>query len=164
IQSIYKRDFSDVVYKRGEQQFHVGDKVICIENSPENQIFNGDMGIIKDLQMGVKTLKYATIAFGDRLVKLSNIDFALIKLAYACTIHKTQGSEFNNIIVVIDPTNNANNFMLTKKLLYTAITRAKDNLFIFADKEHFAKYAQKESLERFTSLKDKIKQLDNLIK
>jgi exodeoxyribonuclease V alpha subunit len=113
--------------------------------------------------LGKKTIETANAIFGGKDVNLSNTDFIAIKLAYACTIHKTQGSEFDNVIVVIDSNNNKNNFMINKKLLYTAITRAKDHLYIFANVAQFKQYAKKPAPIRKTTLSERLKEIARIV-
>jgi exodeoxyribonuclease V alpha subunit len=146
-------------YKRAPYVFHVSDKVICIENNAEKQIYNGDMGIIEEIKFKKNSFESANVRFGDRLVQLSNVDFAAIKLAYACTVHKTQGSEFKNVVIVIDESKTVNNFMINKKLLYTAVTRAKEGLYIFSSIDNFKHLAKRKMTDRLTTLKEKIKAL-----
>jgi exodeoxyribonuclease V alpha subunit len=150
-------------YKRYDYTFHDNDKIICVENNPLKQIYNGDIGIIDKLKIGKKTIETANAIFGGKDVNLSNTDFTAIKLAYACTIHKTQGSEFDNVIVVIDTNNNKNNFMINKKLLYTAITRAKDHLYIFANVAQFKQYAKKPAPIRKTTLSERLKEIARIV-
>lgn len=107
--------------------FYVGDKVINTKNNyktldslgNETPIFNGNVGIIKNIY-GDKMLVQFT-GIGDIYIDKSNID--QIELAYFITVHKSQGSEANTVIVAIDYSSYT---MLTNELLYTAITRAKN--------------------------------------
>ncbi len=99
------------------QQFSTGDKIIVQRNNYEKEIFNGDIGIIKfyeNNEFGIE--------INNRIVRFSHQEIDDISLAYAITIHKSQGSEYPAVII---PLAMSHYMMLNKNLLYTAITRAK---------------------------------------
>lgn len=104
---------------RGQVTLRVGDKVIQTSNNYELGVFNGDIGFVQHCNVdGGKIL----VQFGDRLVAYKNEQALELRLAYAITIHKSQGSEFP---VVLIPVSNQHFIMLQRNLIYTALTRAK---------------------------------------
>lgn len=112
-------------------KFYIGDKVIQIENDNEANVFNGEIGYIKEFKKSAKKHEI-TVEFEDgKIIKYTSTNFVKnIKLAYAISIHKFQGSESKNIILVIYY---SHYILLSKKLLYTAVTRAVENLIIFGE-------------------------------
>lgn len=139
--------YGDVIYREN-------DKVLQLVNMPDENIFNGDIGVIKY----IKTIKGQTemhIDFDGNIVKYNSKNFASIKHGFIISIHKSQGSEFE---LVIMPICKYYNRMLYKKLIYTAVTRAKRKLIIIGEPEAFS-YAVHSNNEyiRKSHLLDKIK-------
>ena len=114
----------------GEETYRENDKVIQLTNMPDDNVYNGDIGIIKKIVTRPKKEIY--IDFDDNLVKYTPTNFFNFKKAYAISIHKAQGSEFD---IVIIPLVKSFNKMLYRKLIYTAVTRCKKSLFIIGEKE-----------------------------
>ena len=110
-------------------EFKEGDKVIQTRNNYELGLFNGMVGVVKDVNEVIMT-----VSFDDgsthNFDKCDEADLADLELAYAISIHKSQGSEYPVVIVVISKDHL---YMLRRKLLYTAITRAKEKLIIIGD-------------------------------
>ena len=117
----------------GEVVYRVNDKVLQLVNDPDNNIYNGDIGYIKDVDPKNKD-KVLTIDFYGSLVFYKREDLINIKHAYAITIHKSQGSEFDHIIMPI--TMNYGR-MLYNKLLYTGVSRAKKSLTMLGSSRAF---------------------------
>lgn len=113
-------------FKFGESRFVLGDRVIQTVNNYDKQVFNGDLGYITDVQSSKKSF---TITFDSGPTIYEYEEATQIKLAYAITIHKSQGSEFPAVIV---PMTMQHFVMLRKNLLYTAVTRAKNLLVLCA--------------------------------
>ena len=113
--------------------YYIGDKVIQIENDNEANVFNGEIGFIKKFNKE-STKKEIIVQFEDgKIIKYNIVNFMKnIKLAYAISIHKFQGSESKNIILVMYYSHYP---LLSKKLLYTAVTRAVEKLIIFGEKK-----------------------------
>lgn len=109
----------------GETIFREGDKVIQLTNMPDDNVYNGDIGLIKKIQTTPK--KEVHIDFDGNLVKYTPTNFNCFRLAYAISIHKAQGSEFD---IVIMPVVKNYGKMLYRKLIYTGITRSKSKLFL----------------------------------
>lgn len=104
---------------RGGYTFREGDKVMQIRNNYDKSVFNGDIGYITAVDTNDRTL---TVTFDSRLVEYDITELDEIVLAYAVTIHKSQGSEFP---VVVMPVTMKHFVMLQRNLIYTGITRAK---------------------------------------
>ena len=141
-------------FKRGHLILRPGDKVIQSANNYDLGVFNGDIGFIRQTKVeGGKLL----VSFGDdRLVTYEDEDVMDLKLAYAITIHKSQGSEFP---VVIIPASMQHYVMLQRNLMYTALTRAR-KLAIFIGSKKALSYAisNQSSGQRQTSLVDRLRQ------
>ena len=128
--------------KYGEVIYRENDKVLQLVNIPEDNVSNGDIGIIKSIvKEDKKTFIY--IDFDGNLVKYENKDLNRIKHGFVISIHKSQGSEFELCIILM-----ANNYkrMLYRKLLYTAVTRAKKKLIIIGEDSAFV-YSVNNNLE-----------------
>jgi len=126
-------DFSKNEIKYGEVIYRENDKVLQLVNIPEDNVSNGDIGVIKNiLKEDNKT--YIYIDFDGNLVKYESKDLNKIKHGYVISIHKSQGSEFELCIILM-----ANNYkrMLYRKLIYTAVTRAKKKLIIIGEPDSF---------------------------
>lgn len=106
----------------GGYQYRKGDKVMQIKNNYETDTFNGDIGVVDSVDIENHILK---VSFDGRIVDYEDLDE--LTLAYATTIHKSQGSEYP---VVIIPLMDYHHVMLQRKLIYTAITRAKKHCII----------------------------------
>ena len=134
----------------GEVTFREGDKVIQLTNMPDENIYNGDIGIISEIINSKK--KEISIDFDGNLVKYTPSNFNNFRLAYSISIHKSQGSEFD---VVIIPIVKGYNKMLYQKLIYTAVTRTKSKLYLVGD-INALKYASNNDKDdnRRTTIKD----------
>jgi exodeoxyribonuclease V alpha subunit len=101
------------------RRFRIGDRVMQTKNDYGKNVFNGDVGVVAaiDRELGTLTVDMD----GNKVVYVGNEALVLV-LAYACSIHKSQGSEFPAVIVTILPEHHV---MLRRNLLYTAITRAR---------------------------------------
>lgn len=102
--------------------FKIGDKVMAIRNNYEEDYFNGDVGLITDA-----TEVTFTVNFNSRSLIVPRENIEDFQLAYACTIHKSQGSEYDTIIICLPKEADG---MIKRNLLYTAVTRAKKKVYI----------------------------------
>lgn len=129
IQSIYNpKDATKKEIRIGETIFREQDKVIQLTNMPDDNVYNGDIGIIEQIVTSPK--KEIHIDFDGNIVKYTPTNFNCFRLAYAISIHKSQGSEFE---IVIMPVVRNYGKMLYRKLIYTAITRSKKKLYLIGD-------------------------------
>ena len=117
--------------KVGKNFFRVGDKVMQTKNN--EQASNGDIGYIRDMNRDEKNEMKITIEFsGKRMVEYGMEDMAHMELAYATTVHKAMGSEFE---IVIMPILRSHYIMLNRNIVYTAITRAKEKMISIGQKK-----------------------------
>ncbi len=111
----------------GSRSFRVGDKVMQLRNDYDRGIYNGDTGVVVHVDLEGGTL---TLRVDDRDVTFEGADLDDIALAYACTVHKAQGSEYPAVVM---PLLTAHYVMLSKNLLYTAVTRGKRLVVLVSD-------------------------------
>ena len=124
--------------KSGNVIFRENDKILQLVNMPDENVFNGDIGVIKYIKYGntSKSKKDEIyVDFDGNLVKYTPKDFSKIKHGFIISIHKSQGSEFEMVIM---PMAHSYKRMLYKKLIYTGVTRAKKKLIIIGEPEAFA--------------------------
>ncbi|QST02902.1 AAA family ATPase (plasmid) [Pontibacillus sp. ALD_SL1] len=126
-----------------------GDKVIQTQNDKPKNVYNGDMGIVTSCH----EYEISVLFQGkEEPIRYSKNDFRKLYLAYAVTVHRSQGSEYKYVII---PTVNSYSNMLQKNLLYTAITRTKDTLWMIYQRDALESAVRLESVPpRYTSLKD----------
>lgn len=105
---------------RGGRAFRIGDKVMQIKNDYEKAVFNGDIGVIRDIIPADK--KLLVDYFDGRMVSYEQADLDQLMLAYAVSVHKSQGSEYPAVVISLAT---QHYMMLQRNLLYTAITRGK---------------------------------------
>lgn len=113
--------------KRGTRVLRVRDKVMQLRNDYEREVFNGDVGFVVRVDEEAREL---VVAFDGREVKYDESDLDELVLAYATSIHKSQGSEYPAIVV---PLLTQHFVMLSRNLLYTAVTRGKKLVTLVAD-------------------------------
>lgn len=133
----------------GDREFRIGDKVIQLSNQIEDNIMNGDQGIV----IGITDEKILIVDFMSNEVSYKMGDLINLKHAYAMSIHKSQGSEYK---VVVLPIYRSYSIMLKKKLLYTAITRAKEKLILIGDINSFKYGVERTEASRQSDLRQKI--------
>ena len=124
-------------YKIGRIEYRIGDKILQLKNRVDDNVFNGDIGILIDIcrKDNFEYLQDTLIVdFDGNIVEYTSQNFNTITLAYCMSIHKSQGNEFK---IVIMPVLSDYYIMLRRNLLYTAITRAKQSLFILGDAKAF---------------------------
>lgn len=136
--------YNDVIYREN-------DKVLQLVNEPDLNVFNGDIGIIKNINVLKEEI---TIDYDGNIVIYKPKDLNKIKHGYIISIHKSQGSEFEFVII---PVCDSYKRMLYRKLIYTGITRAKTKLVLLGSVKSFT-YAVLNGVERkrLTTLLDRI--------
>lgn len=133
----------------GGNSFYLGDKVMQIRNNYDKNVFNGDIGIISFIDIEDKTIK---VQFDNNEAVYENSDLDELVLAYAITVHKSQGSEYQ---VVIAPLTTQHYMMLQRNLLYTCITRAKKIMILVGTKKAiFLAIKNNKTTKRNTRLKE----------
>lgn len=162
----------------GEVTFREGDKVMQIKNNYQTEwekkskygvtydagsgVFNGDTGIITEINTFMEQM---TVKFDDeRIVKYDFKQLEELELAYAITVHKSQGSEYPAVVIPMYP---GPMMLMNKNLLYTAVTRARKCVCMVGNENCFHQMAQNESEQRrYSSLDERIKEiyeLDNAV-
>ena len=162
----------------GEVTFREGDKVMQIKNNYQTEwekkskygvtydagsgVFNGDTGIITEINTFMEQM---TVKFDDeRIVKYDFKQLEELELAYAITVHKSQGSEYPAVVIPMYP---GPRMLMNKNLLYTAVTRARKCVCMVGNENCFHQMAQNESEQRrYSSLDERIKEiyeLDNVV-
>lgn len=138
--------------KQTEGVYRVGDKVLQLVNDPERNVFNGDMGYIvgiisaKESELNAEEL---VIDFDGTEVSYPRAEWNKITLAYCCSVHKSQGSEYDMVIL---PLVFGYGRMLKKDIVYTAITRASRTLLLCGERRAFEKSITEHTTSRQTSL------------
>ena len=142
----HKNGFSFGAYK-----YCIGDKIIQNRNNYDLNIYNGDIGTIESIDYENSTVQ---IQFDSEQVEMTRSDLLDVSLAYAISVHKSQGSEYP---IVIIPLVKAHFMMLQRNLLYTALTRGKKKIFIVGDPvAYFMAVNNADPARRFTDLKEKL--------
>ena len=121
----------------GEIIYREGDKILQLVNDPDNFISNGDIGYIEKIipaSISKSKKNEITINFDGKIVTYTPKDFINIMHGYAISIHKSQGGEFKLVIIPFTPSYKR---MLYNKLVYTAVTRAKEKLILIGDPNSF---------------------------
>ncbi len=135
---------------RGETTFCSGDKVMQIRNNYENGVFNGDIGYISSLVEAVGLV----VDFGDKTVSYQIKDLDEIEHAYCISIHKSQGCEFNTVII---PLVTQHYVMLQRNLIYTALTRARNFcIFVGMQRALFIGVTNNQALHRYSRLAERL--------
>jgi exodeoxyribonuclease V alpha subunit len=109
--------------------FRVNDKIMQIKNNYDKEVFNGDIGTINKINLEESTLE---VSFYERKVSYDFAELNELVLAYAITVHKSQGSEYK---IVIIPVTTQHYLLLQRNLLYTGITRARDMVILIGTKK-----------------------------
>ena len=140
---------SDNYVRKGFKEFRVGAKVIQRANNYDKNVFNGEIGYIKSVVCD-KQKPSINVDFGNnKLINLTGSELDSVELAYALTIHVTQGSGYKNVIAIID---NTHYKLLDSCLLYTALTRAKKKCLLIAEPSAYQKCISFKASERNTWL------------
>lgn len=142
--------------KVGEVTYRVGDKVLQLTNDPNNGVFNGDIGYIKDIVTITVPKKQEAIVidFDGNKIDYKKEDMTMVKHAYAISIHKSQGSEFPHVIM---PITKSYYKMLYNKLIYTGVSRAKKSLVLIGEPYALIMAVNNDySNQRKTTLKERL--------
>ncbi len=154
IQDIVNPQGEDVLeVKHYGRVFRENDKVIQLVNRAEKGIMNGDVGYIESFIMKNLKVNGLRVCFDTNIVEYNLDELEDLSLAYAISVHKAQGGEFD---IVIMPITNKHFIMLKRKLIYTAVTRAKKSLILIGDVKALQQGIRKIEANRKTILKDKL--------
>ncbi len=138
-------------FKLGERVFRSGDKVMQIVNNYDKKVFNGDMGKLAIIDQHNKKFR---VKFNDRLVDYHFTEADQLTLAYAITVHKSQGSEFPAVII---PVLTQHYIMLQRNLIYTAMTRARRLLILVGSRKALSMAVANAKIQpRYTWLRQRL--------
>ncbi len=141
-----------IEYRRGARLFRNGDKVIQRVNNYKLEVFNGDMGTIEWIDLEDQMI---AVRFADRLVSYDYADVLELGHGFAVTVHKSQGSEYPAVVI---PLHMQHYLMLSRNLLYTALTRAKKTVVLIGTAKAIgAAMHNLEASRRFTGLARELK-------
>ncbi|MBQ3456575.1 MAG: ATP-dependent RecD-like DNA helicase [Synergistaceae bacterium] len=153
LNQLIQEDFnpSAISLKMAGIEYRLGDKVMQIKNNYEKDVFNGDIGIVCDVNTDDREL---TVRFDDNYVIYDSSELDELVLAYATTIHKAQGSEFPYVIM---PLMKSHYIMLQRNLLYTAVTRAQKGLIIVGERKAvYIAVMNNQTVDRHTKLAERL--------
>ena len=140
--------------ERGETLFRLGDKVMQLRNNYDKAVFNGDLGRIVRIDREAGELQ---VDFDGRPVSYTMEELDELSLAYAISIHKSQGSEYAAVVI---PLHTSHYLMLHRSILYTAVTRGKEQVVLVGSRRALAMAIRNVRVERrFTGLKEKLKEI-----
>lgn len=138
-------------HKAGKMTFRTGDKVMQKQNNYDKGVFNGDIGEIFAVQDDIVYVRYP-----EQDIKYEGQEIDEITLAYAITVHKSQGSEYHTVIMTLV---NSHGIMLQRNLLYTAVTRAKGKVILVGTKAALRTAVQNvRTSRRFTLLAQRLRE------
>ena len=136
--------------KSGKYIYRENDKILQLKNRPNDDVYNGDIGILEDIDDKEKSLM---VNYSGTYVFYPFEELDDISLAYALSVHKAQGSEYQAVYFIF----NRNNYhMLNRNLIYTAISRAKKKLVIIGSKDLLKEGLSRQMKRRNTTLKEKL--------
>lgn len=142
---------SQLALNRGGYSFKLNDRVMQLRNNYDKEVFNGDLGYVSQVSMEDRTLQ---VDFDGKLVEYEVSELDELTLAYATTIHKSQGSEYP---IVVMPVLMTHYVMLQRNLIYTGITRAKKICVLLGTKKALSFAIRNMSvLKRNTKLKERL--------
>jgi exodeoxyribonuclease V alpha subunit len=134
--------------------FRVNDKIMQTKNNYDKEVFNGDIGIISKIDIEDNTVE---INFYERTISYDFTDLDEIVLAYAITVHKSQGSEYK---IVIIPVTTQHYLLLQRNLLYTGITRAKEMVILIGTKKAlWIAIKNNKTFHRNTLLRERLREM-----
>lgn len=139
-----------------DQVYRIGDKVLQLINTPELNVFNGDMGKIVGINLAKDSedkTHELIIQFDANEVCYKRNEWNKITLSYCCSIHKAQGSEFKMVIL---PMIQQYQRMLQRNLLYTAVTRSREILILLGEVQAFQTCVNQQTSDRLTMLQERI--------
>ncbi len=137
---------------RGSRTFRVGDKVMQLRNNYDLDVYNGDIGRIDSIDLIEQVV---SIRFDERTVLYDMGQLDELTLAYACSVHKAQGSEYPCVLI---PLHTQHYVMLQRNLLYTALTRARKLVMIIGSKKALSIAVQNaKTSHRLTRLRERLK-------
>ncbi len=151
LQKVLNPNRTAQVRSRFGTTFSVGDKIMQIRNNYDKDVFNGDIGFITGLDDIERTV---TVRYDGRAVEYDFQELDELVLAYACTIHKSQGSEYPAVVI---PVHTQHYVMLQRNLLYTGVTRSRELVVLVGTKKALSLAVNRNySAERYSFLKERL--------
>ncbi len=139
---------------RGDRRFRLNDKVMQIRNNYEKEVFNGDIGLIKSIDTETREV---IVAYDGKAVPYDYLELDEIVLAYAISVHKSQGSEYPAVVL---PVFMQHYLLLQRNLIYTAVTRGKRLVIMTGSKKALAMGVKNNRImKRYTYLSERLKEL-----
>jgi len=136
--------------------FRIGDKVIHIRNNYQLEVYNGETGVVSNVLFTTRKAGELLVDFGDRMIVYDKEQAGELRLSFALTIHKSQGSEYPCVIL---PVHQSHAFMLSRSLLYTGITRGKQLVYLVGNTEGLTKAIKNNRVKRrYTTLCERLKE------
>jgi exodeoxyribonuclease V alpha subunit len=160
INSILRLILNDQVenYEESKMKFIPNDRVMQLKNNKDEDIYNGDVGLVESINEEEGFIK---VKFDDKKVEMQGKEISELILSYACTIHKSQGSDYPYVII---PISHSHSFMWDINLLYTAVTRGKKRVILIGDlKTLQLSVSTFKQTERVTTLREEIMEVFNVI-
>ena len=149
-------------WKSGHRIFRENDKILQLKNQVDDGVYNGDIGLLVEVIPASEDFQNQSrliVDFDGVFAEYTSENLTNITHAYCISVHKSQGSEYP---IVILPIVNEATFMLQRRLIYTAVSRAKKSLVLLGSKELFAKAVLKEEKQlRNTTLKMRMLKMNN---
>jgi exodeoxyribonuclease V alpha subunit len=140
--------------QRGPRFFKVGDKVMQVRNNYEREVFNGDLGRISKIDTEQQQV---WVNFEGQFVSYEYSDLDELSLAYAISVHKSQGSEYPAVVL---PVMTQHYILLQRNLIYTAVTRAKRLIVLIGTKKALAMgIRNNKTQERHTALRERLSKI-----
>jgi exodeoxyribonuclease V alpha subunit len=149
-ETLNPRAEADDFYRRGKVELRLRDRVIQTKNDYALQVFNGEVGVVVDVSPSGVAVQYDG---RDEPTAYSLEQANALQLAYALTVHRAQGSEFPWVIAVVHSTHS---YILTRQLVYTAVTRAKVGVIIVGDRKGLKRAVCHEQPKRNTSIIERL--------
>lgn len=137
----------------GKWRFREGDKVIQTENNAELEVFNGEIGKIESINFNAGKDPNMIVKFDNKEVSYSKDDVKSLDMAYCITVHKSQGSQFDGVIMVVPKAS----YFVNLNMVYTGITRGKSSVIVVSDKDTWTRSCKTTAHERCTLLSGMIR-------
>ncbi len=147
-----------LIHFKQSRESYIGKPILITENAPQNHVFSGDIGLMLPDENGQLRVYFEQQQDNEHR-HLSPSRVPSYEPAYVMTVHKSQGSEFQHTLMVMPLTTSP---VLTKELLYTAVTRAKQKFTLFGDEQTW-KHAVKTSIQRQSGLREQLLQAENIL-
>jgi exodeoxyribonuclease V alpha subunit len=140
---------------RGSRRFRIGDRVIQLVNNYDKNVYNGDVGTIVDIKPDDQLM---LVRYLDTVVEYEFAEYDELQLAFAMSIHKSQGSEYKAVVLVM---HSSQYMMLQRNLLYTGMTRARDLCIIVGDRRAIGRAVKNDkTTRRYTRLAERLQEAD----